>query len=49
MYGNIGVTTSAAMVNEEIQLRKLDFVDSLIREFVESVSYYVSDLIEEGV
>jgi hypothetical protein len=49
MYGNIGVTTSATMVNEEIQLRKLDFVDSLIREFVESVSYYVSDLIEEGV
>ena len=48
MYGNIGVTTSAAMVNEELQLRKFDFVDSLIREFVESVSYYVSDLIEEG-
>ena len=49
MYGNIGVTTSATMVSEEIQLRKLDFVDSLVREFVESVSYYVSDLIEEGV
>ena len=49
MYGNIGVTTSAAMVNEELQLRKFDFVDSLVREFVESVSYYVSDLIEEGV
>lgn len=49
MYGNIGVTTSATMVNEELQLRRLDFVDSLVREFVESVSYYVSDLIEEGV
>lgn len=49
MYGNIGVTTSAAMVNEELQLRRFDLVDSLIREFVESVSYYVSDLIEEGV
>ena len=49
MYGNIGVTTSAAMVNEELQLRKFDLVDSLVREFVESVSYYVSDLIEEGV
>ena len=49
MYGNIGVTTSAAMVSEEQQLRKFDFVDSLVREFVESVSYYVSDLIEEGV
>lgn len=49
MYGNIGVTTSAAMVNEELQLRRFDFVDSLVREFVESVSYYVSDLIEEGV
>lgn len=49
MYGNIGVTTSAAMVVEEQQLRKLDFVDGLIREFVESVSYYVSDLVEEGV
>lgn len=47
MYGNIGVTTSAAMVNEELQLRKFDFVDSLVREFVESVSYYVSDLIDE--
>lgn len=49
MYGNIGVTTSAAMVNEELQLRRLDFVDGLVREFVESVSYYVSDLIEEGI
>jgi hypothetical protein len=48
MYGNIGVTTSAAMVNEELQLRRFDLVDSLVREFVESVSYYVSDLIEEG-
>lgn len=49
MYGNIGVTTSAAMVNEELQLRRFDLVDSLVREFVESVSYYVSDLVEEGV
>lgn len=49
MYGNIGVTTSAAMVNEELQLRRFDFVDSIVREFVESVSYYVSDLIDEGV
>lgn len=48
MYGNIGVTTSAAMVNEELQLRRFDLVDSLVREFVESVSYYVSDIIEEG-
>ena len=48
MYGNIGVTTSAQMVNEELQLRKYDLVDSLVREFVESVSYYVSDIIEEG-
>lgn len=47
MYGNIGVTTSATMVNEELQLRKLDFVGDLVREFVESVSYYVSDLIDE--
>lgn len=49
MYGNIGVTTSAQMVNEELQLRKYDLVDSLVREFVESVSYYVSDIIEEGI
>jgi len=48
MYGNIGVTTSATMVNEELQLRRFDLVDSLVREFVESVSYYVSDLVEEG-
>ena len=47
MYGNIGVTTSAAMVNEELQLRRFDLVDSLIREFVESVSYYVSDLVDD--
>ena len=47
MYGNIGVTTSAAMVNEELQLRRFDFVDSIVREFVESVSYYVSDLVDE--
>lgn len=46
MYGNIGVTTSVQMINEELELRKYDLIDSLVREFVESVSYYVSDLIE---
>ena len=49
VYGNIGVKTSGSMVIEELEIRKYDLVDSLIREFVESVSYYVSDLIEEGV
>ena len=47
MYGNIGVTQSSELVQNELQLRKYDLVDSLVREFVESVSYYVSDLIEE--
>ena len=49
MYGNIGVTQSSELVQNELLLRKYDLVDSLVREFVESVSYYVSDLIEEGV
>lgn len=49
VYGNIGVKTSGSMVIEELEIRKYDLVDSLVREFVESVSYYVSDLIEEGV
>lgn len=49
MYGNIGVTQSSELVQNELLLRKYDLVDSLIREFVESVSYYVSDIIEEGV
>ena len=48
MYGNIGVTQSSELVQNELLLRKYDLVDSLVREFVESVSYYVSDLIEEG-
>ena len=47
VYGNIGVTTSSKMVAEELELRRYDLIDSLIREFVESVSYYVSDLIGE--
>lgn len=50
MYGNIGVTQSSELVQNELLLRKYDLVDSLVREFVESVSYYVSDLIEqEGI
>ena len=49
MYGNIGVTQSSELVQNELQLRKFDLVDSLVREFVESVSYYVSDLVEEGI
>lgn len=47
VYGNIGVKTSGSMVIEELEIRKYDLIDSLVREFVESVSYYVSDLIEE--
>lgn len=49
MYGNIGVTQSSELVQNELQLRRFDLVDSLVREFVESVSYYVSDLVEEGI
>lgn len=49
VYGNIGVKTSGSMVIEELEIRKYDLIDSLIREFVESVSYYVSGLIEEGI
>ena len=49
IYGNIGVKTSGSMVIEELEIRKYDLIDSLIREFVESVSYYVSDLVEEGI
>lgn len=49
IFGNIGVKTSGSMVAEEIEIRKYDLVNDLIREFVESVSYYVDNLIDEGV
>ena len=49
IYGNIGVKTSGSMVAEEIETRKYDLVNELIREFVESVSYYVDDIIDEGI
>ena len=41
MYGNIGVTTSQKMLLQELELRKIDFREDLIREFVYSISYYV--------
>lgn len=42
-YGNIGVTTSQQMLQSEIDLRKYDFIGAVIREFVESIAYYVGD------
>ena len=47
MYGNIGVTTSSEMVEQELNLRKIDFREDLIREFVYSISYYVGGADDE--
>lgn len=41
--GNIGVTTSQQMIQSEIELRKFDFVNYVITEFVKQTLFYVGD------
>lgn len=36
LYGNIGVTTSAQMLNSELKIRKQDLISIIVREFKEN-------------
>lgn len=36
LYGNIGVTTSAKMLEEELEIRKQDLISIIVREFKEN-------------
>lgn len=36
LYGNIGVTTSAKMLEEELEIRKNDLISIIVREFKEN-------------
>lgn len=41
-HGNIGVTTTQALINEEIKLRLMGFIETIISQFVEKFTFYVS-------
>lgn len=41
-HGNIGVTTTQALINEEIKLRLMGFVETIISQFIEKFTFYVS-------
>ena len=41
-HGNIGVTTTQALINEEINLRLMGFIETIISQFVEKFTFYVS-------
>lgn len=41
-HGNIGVTTTQALITEEINLRLLGFIETIIAQFVEKFTFYVS-------
>ena len=43
-HGNIGVTTTQALITEEINLRLLGFIETIISQFVEKLSFYVSEV-----
>lgn len=41
-HGNIGVTTTQALITEEVNLRLLGFIETIISQFVEKFTFYVS-------
>ena len=41
-HGNIGVTTTQALINEEIKLRLMGFIETIISQFIEKFTFYVS-------
>ena len=41
-HGNIGVTTTQTLINEEINLRLLGFIETIMSQFVEKFTFYVS-------
>lgn len=40
-YGNIGVTTSAQMISQELELRTVDLISDFVRQFFDAYCYYV--------
>lgn len=41
-HGNAGVTTTQSLITEEIQLRLSGFVETIISQFIEKYTFYVS-------
>ena len=41
-HGNIGVVTTQTLITEEINLRLLGFIETIIAQFVEKFTFYVS-------
>ena len=41
-HGNIGITTTQTLITEEVKLRLLGFIETIIAQFVEKFTLYVS-------
>ena len=41
-HGNIGITTTQTLISEEVNLRLLGFIETIIAQFVEKFTFYVS-------
>ena len=41
-HGNIGVVTTQTMISEEVNLRLLGFIETIMSQFVEKFTFYVS-------
>lgn len=41
-HGNIGVVTTQTLITEEINLRLLGFIETIISQFIEKFTFYVS-------
>ena len=41
-HGNIGITTTQTLITEEVNLRLLGFIETIVAQFVEKFTFYVS-------
>ena len=41
-HGNIGITTTQTLITEELNLRLLGFIETIISQFIEKFTFYVS-------
>lgn len=41
-HGNIGITTTQKLISEEVNLRLLGFIETIMSQFVEKFTFYVS-------
>ena len=41
-HGNIGITTTQTLISEEVNLRLLGFIETIMSQFVEKFTFYVS-------